>query len=84
MRRVLILALAKVFARSISFSPMAQAAPTHLGTFFYVPDEPGGRPPDDPGLWLYLGVAVALVLLGGVFAGLTIALMGQVSDARSY
>ena len=26
---------------------------------------------------LYLGVAIALVLLGGVFAGLTIALMGQ-------
>lgn len=32
---------------------------------------------DDTGLWAYLGTAVALVLLGGAFAGLTIALMGQ-------
>jgi len=31
---------------------------------------------DDPSLWLYLSIAVLLVLLGGVFAGLTIALMG--------
>ena len=35
--------------------------------------------PDKPTLWIYLAVAVALVLLGGAFAGLTIALMGQVS-----
>ncbi|KAH8585494.1 hypothetical protein B0O99DRAFT_603253 [Bisporella sp. PMI_857] len=28
-------------------------------------------------LWLYLGIAFALVVLGGIFAGLTIALMGQ-------
>lgn len=31
----------------------------------------------DASLWAYLGVAAALVLLGGAFAGLTIALMGQ-------
>jgi metal transporter CNNM len=31
------------------------------------------KPADDPSLWIYLGTAVALVLLGGVFAGLTIA-----------
>ncbi|KAK2794041.1 hypothetical protein FQN51_000950 [Onygenales sp. PD_10] len=36
-----------------------------------------GKPPDDPSLWLYLSVAAALVLSGGAFAGLTIALMGQ-------
>ncbi|KAF2837521.1 DUF21-domain-containing protein [Patellaria atrata CBS 101060] len=35
------------------------------------------KDPDDPSLWIYLGVAGALVLLGGAFAGLTIALMGQ-------
>ncbi|KAF2092547.1 DUF21-domain-containing protein, partial [Rhizodiscina lignyota] len=35
------------------------------------------KPADSPSLWAYLGTAVALVLLGGVFAGLTIALMGQ-------
>ncbi|KAF2205362.1 DUF21-domain-containing protein [Delitschia confertaspora ATCC 74209] len=33
--------------------------------------------PEGPGLYAYLGTAVALVLLGGAFAGLTIALMGQ-------
>ncbi|RMD43429.1 hypothetical protein DV735_g1785, partial [Chaetothyriales sp. CBS 134920] len=32
---------------------------------------------DDASLWLYLGIAAVLVLLGGAFAGLTIALMGQ-------
>jgi len=32
---------------------------------------------EDPSLWLYLLVAAVLVLLGGAFAGLTIALMGQ-------
>ncbi|KAN0120191.1 DUF21 domain containing protein [Hyaloscypha variabilis] len=32
---------------------------------------------EDPSLWLYLAVAAVLVLLGGAFAGLTIALMGQ-------
>ena len=31
------------------------------------------KSPDDAGLWIYLGVAIALVLAGGVFAGLTIA-----------
>jgi metal transporter CNNM len=35
------------------------------------------KDPSDPDLWVYLGIAVALVLLGGVMAGLTIALMGQ-------
>lgn len=28
---------------------------------------------EDPSLWLYLGIAAVLVLLGGAFAGLTIA-----------
>lgn len=35
--------------------------------------EEEGADPDDPQLWLYLGTALVLVLLGGVFAGLTIA-----------
>jgi metal transporter CNNM len=35
-------------------------------------------PADEPTLWIYLVVAIGLVLLGGAFAGLTIALMGQV------
>ncbi|KAL1649538.1 cell agglutination protein Mam3 [Diplodia intermedia] len=40
-------------------------------------DEDLPKDPADASLWIYLSVAVALVLLGGVFAGLTIALMGQ-------
>lgn len=36
-------------------------------------EEDKGASPDDPQLWLYLGIALVLVLLGGVFAGLTIA-----------
>lgn len=32
---------------------------------------------EDPSMWLYLLIAAVLVLLGGAFAGLTIALMGQ-------
>ena len=35
-------------------------------------------PAHSPTLWIYMVVAIALVLLGGAFAGLTIALMGQV------
>ncbi|TVY48353.1 Protein MAM3 [Lachnellula cervina] len=37
----------------------------------------GGKDAEDASLWIYLGVAMVLVLLGGLFAGLTIALMGQ-------
>ncbi|RMZ87832.1 hypothetical protein DV736_g4938, partial [Chaetothyriales sp. CBS 134916] len=40
-------------------------------------NEDGDKPASDPSLWLYLGTAAVLVLLGGAFAGLTIALMGQ-------
>jgi len=36
-------------------------------------DEDLPKDPKDASLWAYLGVAVALVLLGGAFAGLTIA-----------
>lgn len=38
-----------------------------------------GKDSEDPELWLYLTISVVLVLSGGAFAGLTIALMGQVS-----
>ncbi|KAI9683200.1 MAG: hypothetical protein M1829_005991 [Trizodia sp. TS-e1964] len=53
--------------------PGIKAAPT---SFFYIL-APLSDQPASPSLWLYLGTAVALVLLGGAFAGLTIALMGQ-------
>jgi metal transporter CNNM len=32
-----------------------------------------GKDPDDPSMWLFLGIAMILVLSGGAFAGLTIA-----------
>lgn len=38
------------------------------------------HPAEDASLWVYLGTAVALVLLGGVFAGLTIACVIPVFD----
>lgn len=61
--------------------PLASAAPTissslwqrSISTF----EEDAPKDADDPNLWVYLGVGVILVLLGGAFAGLTIALMGQ-------
>lgn len=59
--------------------PLASAAPLSgiwkrdLHAF----DDDTPKDADDPSLWIYLAVAIALVLLGGVFAGLTIALMGQ-------
>jgi metal transporter CNNM len=60
--------------------PLASAAPlSSLWTreISIFEEEPEPKSPDDPNLWVYLGVAIALVLLGGAFAGLTIALMGQ-------
>jgi hypothetical protein len=38
---------------------------------------------DDPSLWAYLGVAAALVLLGGAFAGLTIAYVKKKKVCRT-
>lgn len=59
--------------------PIAAAAPAYWerSSLHAADDEELPKSPEDPGLWIYLAVAVALVLLGGVFAGLTIALMGQ-------
>lgn len=68
-----------VLAAKALFVPLAAAAPLSFfrsKTFAEDGDE-SPKDPSDPGLWIYLSVAVALVLLGGVFAGLTIALMGQ-------
>ena len=36
-------------------------------------DVPEPKSPEDATLWIYLGIALVLVLLGGAFAGLTIA-----------
>ena len=71
-----LLAIARLFAFAIAQLPFLTAAPFTLSpvTVF---EEPEGKDPQDPTLWIYLAVAAGLVLLGGAFAGLTIALMGQ-------
>lgn len=81
----MLLGLAKLFFLSLSGLTSVQAAPLGITSLFSTLEEDEGKAAGDPSLWLYLGVAAALVLLGGAFAGLTIALMGQVSiilDAR--
>lgn len=65
--------------------PLASAAPltSSLWTrrshdlYAFEGDDDAPKDASDPDLYLYLGIAILLVLLGGVFAGLTIALMGQ-------
>lgn len=75
--RPLVLSLAKLFFLAFSQVPLASAAPV-LSSYILSPtDAEPPLEPSDPNLWLYLGVSAALVLSGGAFAGLTIALMGQ-------
>lgn len=77
-RRPLVLGLAKVLFLALAQIPVVRAVPVHVSQLlYYSTEEPEPKDPDDPSLWIYLAVAAALVLLGGAFAGLTIALMGQ-------
>jgi hypothetical protein len=69
-------AVVKVLLLAIAQIPLIRALPTPLSQSLNELEE--GKPASDPSLWLYLGIAAALVLSGGAFAGLTIALMGQV------
>lgn len=56
--------------------PLLRAAPLTNRPIAAMEDPP--MSPTAPTLWIYIAVAMGLVLLGGAFAGLTIALMGQV------
>lgn len=76
-RRPLILGLSKVFFLVLAQVPVVRAIPVHISQYLHGLDEVDPKPAEDPSLWLYLSFAGALVLLGGAFAGLTIALMGQ-------
>jgi metal transporter CNNM len=77
--RPIALGLGKLFMLCFSQLSLVSAAPTsHSFARRGHSDEVKALSTDDPSLWLYLGVAAALVLTGGAFAGLTIALMGQV------
>lgn len=75
------MSFAKLFFLFIAQLPFLRAAPiptrVEPATLFKTN---GSLPADNATLWVYLGVAVALVVLGGAFAGLTIALMGQVQS----
>ena len=76
--RHVVLSMAKLLM--LGFLPLLRAAPQFKSPFHVLAeDEEPPMSPDKPTLWIYLAVAIALVLLGGAFAGLTIALMGQVS-----
>jgi metal transporter CNNM len=75
--RPLVLSLAKLLVLSFSHFPLASAAPVLSSYLLPATDAESPTEPSDPNLWLYLGVSAALVLSGGAFAGLTIALMGQ-------
>lgn len=91
--RIAILSITKLLFFGIANFPLLLAAPLFGATPRPTPtlklpgaipfDEPEEKDPDDPTLWIYLTVAVGLVLLGGAFAGLTIALMGQVGERFS-
>lgn len=77
----MVLGLAKILFLGLTQLPVIQAAPIHVAQL-WTQEKPDPKPASDPNLWLYLGVAVILVLSGGAFAGLTIALMGQVCCIR--
>lgn len=77
-RRPAILGLAKALLLAIAQLPFVRAVPFHVSANLSASQEDVGKSPEDPNPWLNLGIAAILVLLGGAFAGLTIALMGQV------
>ena len=81
----MILSISKLLLIGIAQLPLLRAAPTRFLPFATTAEGGEDLPmdPDAPTLWIYLAVAVGLVLLGGAFAGLTIALMGQVRCSPS-
>ena len=81
--RPIILSTAKLFLFGVLNLPFLRAAPTNWvpTDAFILEDE--GMPANSSTLWIYLAVALGLVLLGGAFAGLTIALMGQVRPVKT-
>ncbi|KAL8805435.1 MAG: hypothetical protein Q9182_002001 [Xanthomendoza sp. 2 TL-2023] len=68
--------LAKLLVYTFVSLPLLRAAPLRHGPISAFEEAP--MSPTAPALWIYLTVSIGLVLLGGAFAGLTIALMGQV------
>ena len=56
-----------------AFAPVVKAFPVFQRSLDALKGDDLPKDPDDASLWVYLGTAIALVLLGGAFAGLTIA-----------
>lgn len=71
--RPTVLGIAKLLFLALYQVCQASAAPLSELVGFTRPDGDLPRDAEDPSLWLYLTVAAILVLLGGAFAGLTIA-----------
>ena len=69
------LSLANVLVLGLMNLPLlrALALPFASSSALTITEDEDGKSPEDASLWLYLGIALALVLLGGLFAGLTIA-----------
>jgi metal transporter CNNM len=67
--RPAVLGLAKILVLGLGQLSITSAAP--VKTFLRITEEEPS--PDEPSLWIYLTTALLLVLLGGAFAGLTIA-----------
>ena len=84
--RPYVLSVAKILFLGIGQLPSTYAAPmlSLLPFTTFAEDAEPPMSPAKPTLWIYLAVAIALVLLGGAFAGLTIALMGQVRVPVNY
>lgn len=78
------LSITKLLILGVGNLPLLRAAPTYLSPFIKTTTEKQPSTAQGPALWVYLSVAVVLVLLGGAFAGLTIALMGQVWCSKDY
>ena len=74
-RRPALFSVARLILFGLLNLPFLRGAPTPFSTW----EKVDPLPPRNPQLWIYLVFAMGLVLLGGAFAGLTIALMGQVS-----
>jgi metal transporter CNNM len=66
-----LLGLAKLLFLGLCHVSSVAAAP--VKGYFGILEEDLPKDPGEPGLWIYLGIAAVLVLLGGAFAGLTIA-----------
>lgn len=69
--RPAVIALSKVLFLGLSQTATVAAAP--ITSYLGITSHHEHPDPDDASLWLYLLVAAVLVLLGGAFAGLTIA-----------